>query len=380
MNDRDPGAAPRRIAFVRLGRVPEAQKPLLEQLRLRFPDHDVDVVDIKEWLSERPDVFVIAALVALVAYAPSLLRRQRRPQDAFFRTRYIVSAIRRLMARRVRPGTHRFSIQMQSLFDASVDGVPHFVYTDHTNLANLQYPTRPAGAVYPASWQALETDFYARATRVLTRSENIRRSVIDDYGIPEERVETVFVGSNVGTAEFDEGLERYAAQRVLFVGRDWRRKGGPDLIEAWRRLRPDFPDARLIIAGTSPIVRDAGVEVLGRVPQARMSSLYASSSIFCMPTHLEPFGVVFVEAMAHALPVVATRVGALPQMVTDDRNGFLVDPGDVDALTDRLRRLLSDAESCRRLGQGSKKVARERYTWDSVGRRIERIVRAQLPS
>src|SRR6056297_1099223 len=132
MNERDPGGAPRRIAFVRLGQVPEAQKPLLEQLKLRFPDHDVDVVDIKAWLSKRPDVFAIAALATLVAYAPSLLRRQRRPQDAFFRTRYIVSAIRRLMARRVRPGTHTFSIQMQSLFDASVDGVPHFVYTDHT--------------------------------------------------------------------------------------------------------------------------------------------------------------------------------------------------------------------------------------------------------
>ena len=86
-----------------------------------------------------------------------------------------------------------------------------------------------------------------------------------------------------------------------------------------------------------------------------------------MPTKREPFGIVFIEAMAHRLPVVGTRLGAIPDFVRVDETGYLVDTGAVDDLARALIRLLDDPERCRRFGEAGRRLALERYTWDRVG-------------
>ena len=86
--------------------------------------------------------------------------------------------------------------------------------------------------------------------------------------------------------------------------------------------------------------------------------------------HREPFGVVIVEAMHHALPIVSTRVGALLDLVQDDVNGFLVDVGDVDALAACLDRLLSDPELRKKMGDRSRERARAGYTWPRVAEKM----------
>jgi glycosyltransferase involved in cell wall biosynthesis len=113
----------------------------------------------------------------------------------------------------------------------------------------------------------------------------------------------------------------------------------------------------------------------------QLPQLYHESSVFCLPTRREPFGIAFVEAMLHGLPIVATRVGALPDMVQDGSNGYLVEPGDPEALARALCTLLADPGHCRRLGQSSFDRASTFYTWPAVGQRIRaRILRvlAQL--
>jgi glycosyltransferase involved in cell wall biosynthesis len=94
------------------------------------------------------------------------------------------------------------------------------------------------------------------------------------------------------------------------------------------------------------------------------------SSIFCLPTKREPFGIVFIEAMMHKLPIVSNKIGALPDFVTDNENGFLVDAGDVEALAEALIKLLDNPEICKNFGEkGYSKVANT-YTWEKVGERL----------
>ena len=95
-----------------------------------------------------------------------------------------------------------------------------------------------------------------------------------------------------------------------------------------------------------------------------------------MPTWREPFGIVFVEAMAHALPIVSTRVAALPELVVEGESGFLVEPGDAARLADRLVTLLTNAELRRR--EMARHLFEEKHNWQSVFSKIRPVVVASV--
>ena len=93
-----------------------------------------------------------------------------------------------------------------------------------------------------------------------------------------------------------------------------------------------------------------------------------------MPTRLEPFGIVFIEAMAYGLPIVATRVGALPDLVEDHVNGILVESDNIDSLATALRTLLENPMLRREMGRNGEQRYKEQFNWTEVYSRIrERI-------
>jgi glycosyltransferase involved in cell wall biosynthesis len=197
------------------------------------------------------------------------------------------------------------------------------------------------------------------------------------YDIPTDKIECVYAGSNVDISHIappDNG--GYANQRIFFVGIDWQRKGGPELLEAFKEVLQGYPNAHLTIAGADVQVDIPNCTVLGKVSAKELARHYAQSSIFCLPTRQEPFGIAFVEAMMHRLPVVATRLGAIPDMVEEGVNGYLVNPGDPRGLAQALCRLLASPSHCQALGQRSYERAVDLYTWPRTGQRIrERIMR-----
>nr|WP_240989164.1 glycosyltransferase family 4 protein [Salipiger mangrovisoli] len=163
--------------------------------------------------------------------------------------------------------------------------------------------------------------------------------------------------------------ERFARRRILFVGVDWERKGGPELVEAFKLLRERLPDATLTIIGCSPDVQVEGVEALGRLPLEQVAEHFHQSSCFCMPSRLEPFGVVFVEAMQFGLPVVSTDVGDIGSIVVEGETGHVVPARDPAALAEALFQTLAMPDRALRLGTASKTRAAQ-FTWDAVARRI----------
>jgi starch synthase len=157
---------------------------------------------------------------------------------------------------------------------------------------------------------------------------------------------------------------------VLYVGSDWRRKGGDVLIDAFRRVRSEHPEARLVIVGTEEPAAEEGVEVLGFVrDRDRLADLYGRVSVFCLPSRFEPYGLVAVEAMAHELPCVVTP-GALAEVVLDGETGIVVPPEDPVALAGALSRLLDDPAYARRLGVNGRSRVEEQLTWDAVVERM----------
>lgn len=359
-----------RIAFIRPKAWPLANRIVAGVLKEQFPDHELDVIDISALIKKRPDVILVNSIATALLYGKDIALRRKKFRLAFWRTPYIFRRVQQLIRNRVSKRQYCFSFQMQSLFDGSSPGIPHYVYTDHTHLENLNYTANGRRKLYSDRWIALEQEIYRNATLTFVRSSNVQRSVMEDYGCPASKVALVYAGSNASVSDAKKHNVQYDEPHILFVGLDWKRKGGPDLVQAFKLVREKYPQARLTIVGAAPDIEIPNCEVAGKVPPEELDPYYQRASIFCLPTHLEPFGIVFIEAMTARLPIVATRVGAIPDFVEEGRNGWLVEPGDVQGIAKALIKLIDSPQTSRKFGEHSFQLAKERYSWTAVGQKF----------
>jgi glycosyltransferase involved in cell wall biosynthesis len=369
------GEDSRRFAFMTIGPFSGINERVLERLRAEFPQLEGNHIDIPTWVRGHRGIMARNLVHVVTAHGPAILRDRVRLWGAFYRTPYMLGAIRRALGNRLAGGGYAFSLQTQSLFAGSVPGVPHFVYTDHTELVNRYYPDHDATNEPPERWLELERGIYEHARLVFTMSSHVSRSLSEHYSIDPARVQCVLAGANVARAHASARTEPdYGSKRILFVGRRWERKGGPDLLAAFRLVREHDPEASLAIVGCSPDASLAGVEVLGELGPERLDEQYGRAAVFCMPSLVEPFGIVFIEALSRGLPVVATSIGALPDIVEPGASGYLHEPHDTQGLAASLGALIADPELCRRLGEHGRAFVGERYTWThAVGLMAEQI-------
>ena len=193
-----------------------------------------------------------------------------------------------------------------------------------------------------------------------------------------QKVECVFAGSNTETDPRALDNDDFGNKRIVFVGVDWERKGGPELVNAFRLLLREHPDAVLDIVGCSPEINCPNVNVVGRVPLDEVKVFFRKSSVLCVPTKVEPFGIVFVEAFAHKIPVVSSDLGALPQIVEHGRSGYLCDPSDAESMAYHLGQLVGSPETCRDFGERGYQRVQEVLNWDSVGKVMGDSIRSHL--
>lgn len=234
--------------------------------------------------------------------------------------------------------------------------------------------------------RALEADrrFYERMDVLLPMSDWLRRSFVDDFGQDPAKVVTVGAGANLhAVPELPD--RSFEEARFLFVGKQWERKGGPQLLEAFRLARAELPDAELWVVGPEqPPAAEPGVRFFGRISRTgadgerRLGELYAGATAFAMPSLYEPFGIVFLEAMAHGLACLASDRCAMPEIVADGVTGFVAPARDVDTLGQRLVEL-AEPERARAFGEAGRLRFLERFTWDSVAARIVEAVSRAAP-
>jgi glycosyltransferase involved in cell wall biosynthesis len=176
----------------------------------------------------------------------------------------------------------------------------------------------------------------------------------------------------------DPGLiERQAdaPPHVLFAGKDWVRKGGPLLLEAFAILRKRFAGARLTIMGCLPPLRDPGVEVIGfldkKIPAEarRIDEAFRSATVFCMPSHWESVGLVYMEAALYGLPVVMLR-GQGRDQVFPETMAVHLDSAAVNSLADVLIQLHEAPEASQKMGRAGRRHVLDNYTWPVVAERL----------
>jgi len=161
----------------------------------------------------------------------------------------------------------------------------------------------------------------------------------------------------------------YRKIRILFMGRLGRRKGVYDLMEAAGRILPQYAHTEFVLYGDGELkeIKNA-VEAKGIASRFKIAGwgsnkdeCFAGSDIYVLPSYNEGLPMSVLEAMAYGLPVVTTIVGGMPEVIKDGINGFLIKPGDVDALTDGLSRLIKDAGLRKNMGRLNAEKIRKNF-------------------
>lgn len=268
-------------------------------------------------------------------------------------------------------------LQVGAWYDLTGDGKPVVSYHDG-NLAVLlrsPYGHPKIAARHIDATLRYERELYRRIALVFPMSQWLADSFVGDNGISHRKVFPVGAGVNLPHIRGTKGKD-YTVPRVLFVGLDFERKGGPDLLEAFKLVRREIPDAELTIIGRSLPDPPPGVRSLGPLSKAnpadveRLLEEYYRATLFVMPSLYEPFGIVFGEAMAHRCPCIGTNICAMPEIIEHGRTGFVVPPSDPAALARQMIALLKEPAMAREFGErGHQKYLRD-LTWEAVTGKI----------
>jgi glycosyltransferase involved in cell wall biosynthesis len=229
------------------------------------------------------------------------------------------------------------------------------------------------------SWERRRSGIYAAARMCAAASRWTADSLSGDYGVAHERIAVVGFGANhrARVAQRD-----WSTPRFLFVGIDWERKGGPQLLHAFARLRGAHPSATLDVIGGHPPLSQDGVSFHGVLSQQReheravVLELFSRATCFVMPSLVEPFGIAYVEAASAGIPSIGSSIGG-PRDVIGPRGGIVVAPNDEHALLDAMLRL-ADPETAQRMGDAAGERA-ELYTWPKVAERLLRALGLPAP-
>lgn len=230
----------------------------------------------------------------------------------------------------------------------------------------------------PAAARRFVRWIFERAERVIVLSESWRNWANSVF--PQARIRVV---PNPVSMPTQSQSSQRATSSILFLGQIGKRKGVYDLLEAASRLAAGLPDLRVLLGGDGELdaVRERAkildiaqhVELLGWVHGAKKERLLGQATIFVLPSYNEGLPMSVLEAMAHGLPVVSTTVGGIPEAVADGVEGFLVQPGDIDALADRLQRLLNDGQLRARMAAAARRKAEDKFGAVGVVRKIMEI-------
>lgn len=366
------------ILMFTMGKWSYSNAAIVDALQDKLPQYDIRVVDLMQQF-KREKRALLAALLDLPTLAWQILLDGGLDKNNILYAPTTSRLINRMAYRMVQEQKPDFTIQTTTRFNASTGLVPHFTVIDMTVAATRQ----SSRDLFSSSERALDRlhnfqqQVYSSSTGVFAMGRYVRDSLAWDYLIAPHRAITIGAGPNIVLGQRSPLLGSY---KVLFVGTDWVRKGGPTLLASFRLLRKKHPQATLDIVGCRPDINEPGVNIIGPVARENLHKHFTAARVFALPTVHEAFGIAFVEALHFGLPIVATGINAIPEIVEDGINGCTIQPGDVEGLTYALDQILSSDEIALTFGSASYERARH-FTWDRVSRILsENILQLSRPT
>lgn len=219
---------------------------------------------------------------------------------------------------------------------------------------------------------------YDACDGIMTLSTYAADAIARDFSYPRSNITPIGAGATISPASVPPlDISRYAAANILFIGRDWERKGGPLLLDAFRIVHERIPHASLTIVGpATPPTREKGVIFRSPIDKSKpkgratLSQLFSNASVFCMPSVCETWGLVYTEANAFGTPIVGFAEWALPDIVQHGVTGLLTSDRTSEALAELLVNALSDADRLQSYGVAARNRYVEILDWPQVMNRL----------
>ncbi len=303
---------------------------------------------------------------------------------------------------------HTWYTQMGGLLAGQLWDIP-FLLTTHSLEPLRPWKAEQLGPAYHlSSW--MERTAIQGADAVIAVSRETRNDVFDHFGAAETKTHVIHNGIDLDeyrpTGETD-ALERYGVDPtkpfVLFVGRVTRQKGIIHLVDAIPEIDPRI---QVVLVAGAPDTEHIAREMTDRVARAReqragitwidemvsrrdVIQFYSHATVFACPSVYEPFGIINLEAMACETPVVASRVGGIPEVVVPEETGILVDlalePGTFSpkepqafshGLAAGINRIAGDPALAKRMGEAGRRRAEEQFSWRAIAKKTLELYEA----
>lgn len=232
-----------------------------------------------------------------------------------------------------------------------------------------------SNAVFP-DWYRERLEQEPHAADYCIAASTFTKESLLEVGVPNEKIRLLPLGADLG--RFHPAPRRSDGPfRVLFVGSVGQRKGVKYLLEAYKRIRSSSTE--LVLAG--PLPADSAplkpyekmATLTGRIDQSEVVEQMRKADVLVLPSVFEGFGLVIPEAMAMGLPVIASTHSAGPELIRHGRNGFVIEPDDVEGLAEHLQWMAGNRSQTHEMGREAAERARE-YSWDAHAGRLATLL------
>ncbi len=232
---------------------------------------------------------------------------------------------------------------------------------------------------------------FKRADKIITVSHFAKKKLVE-IGIPESKIVVIHPG--VDPEKFRPKPEpspirkRYRLEKkkvILTISRLGEHKGHANVIRALPQVLEKIPESVYLVVGSGEkedrlkgLVKELGLEdkviFTGEVEEEELPLYYAACDVFIMPSDVEGFGIVFLEAGASGKPVIGGKTGGISDAITDGETGLLVDPLSVNQITEALIKLLTNPESARKLGEKGREKVEKEFNWQEIAEKVKGII------
>lgn len=220
--------------------------------------------------------------------------------------------------------------------------------------------------------------------RIIYSSEWIKEKSIEVYNINPDKIDVIDFGANIPTPKNYSIDINTDICRLVFIGKDWKRKGGDKVLQTYKKLKEEGYPCTLTIIGSTPEdiqIDDNDLTIIPFLDKKqqehadKLNYILSESHFLVLPTQFDAYGIVFCEASAYALPSITADVGGVSQPVNEGKNGFLLpDEATADDYAEKIKTVFNDKENYIKLRATSRHEFETRLNWDVWGERVNKIL------
>ncbi len=317
---------------------------------------------------------------ALTVFHPDL----RRWKERFWKNPAAFDMRSKMIANQIQKKLPNLVLQIGVTFDATLyhQNTPLYIYTDYTSTLSARRPDAgrsPFSPAEKAQWLKMEKEAYQRAKHIFVRSNLVKNSLVNDYHLSDKSITVCGGGVNLHPLpKFPPQSRNSSPIHILFIGKEFQRKGGDLLLQAFAQVIKKIPNVFLTVVTGERISEDLPTQNVKIIPatwdRSVVEKLFYNADIFVLPSRLETWGDVLLEAMSFGLPCIGVDGDAMGEIIINEKTGILVPPENIQSLANALSTLLQDAELRIRMGTAGRQRIETSFTWENVAKKIDAVI------